>query len=291
VDRHAPRRTEPGLLEHLRTLPTTRVLRVAGPRVPLAPSDDAAPPRLAYCSPALLTGQDLEFYLGSGDGIDYLGALVDPTAPSEPDPQVSWLSLREVAALLPDLDAGLAVAAVALGQWHVKAGFCAVCGSPTDVEQAGWVRRCRAQGHEVFPRMDPAVIVAVTDDEDRLLLARARHFAAGRFSVLAGYVDAGESLEAAVRREIGEEVGIGLSRVRYLGSQAWPFPASLMCAFEARAESTDLVVDPTELAEARWFSRAEFAGAIADGTVKVAPRSAIARSQIERWYGQGLDLP
>jgi NAD+ diphosphatase len=122
-------------------------------------------------------------------------------------------------------------------------------------------------------------------------LARAQHFPPDRFSVLAGFVDAGESLEGAVRREIAEEVGLDLDTVAYLGSQAWPFPRSLMCAFEARARGTDLRVDTSELAEAHWYTRDEFGAAVAGGTLRVAPRSAIARSQIERWYGRALDLP
>jgi NAD+ diphosphatase len=183
------------------------------------------------------------------------------------------------------------MAAAALAAWHARSGYCPGCGSPTRVVNAGWIRRCDAEAVDLFPRMDPAVIVAVTDDADRLLLARAQHFEPGRFSVLAGFVDAGESLEGAVRREIAEEVGLKLRAVAYLGSQAWPFPRSLMCAFEARATGTDLTVDTTELAEAAWFTRDEFAAAIGKGTIKVAPRSAIARSQIERWYGRALDLP
>jgi NAD+ diphosphatase len=199
--------------------------------------------------------------------------------------------VREVGARLSGLDVGLAISATALAEWHARAGFCPRCGARTSVTQAGWARRCGAEGTELFPRTDPAVIVGVVDARERLLLARAQHFEPGRFSVVAGFVEAGESLEAAVRREVGEEVGIEVGEVAYVGSQAWPFPRSLMCAFDARALTCEITVDGVELAEARWFTRSEFAAAVADGTVSVAPRSAIARAQIERWYGQPLGLP
>jgi NAD+ diphosphatase len=276
------------------TRPTTRVVPVNQSRVPVeTPTDfgdfgDPSPRRLAYVSPAAREHEGTAFYLGSADGIDYVGLAVPESAMADDE---RWASLREVAASLSDLEAGLAVTAAALAAWHARAGFCPACGAQTIPVNAGWVRRCEAEGTDVFPRMDPAVIVAVRDRADRLLLARARHFPPGQVSVLAGFVDAGESLEGAVRREIGEEVGLRLEDIVYLGSQAWPFPSSLMCAFEARAAGTDLSVDPGELAEARWYTRDEFAAAIADGTMRIAPRSAIARSQIERWYTRPLELP
>jgi NAD+ diphosphatase len=266
--------------------PTTRIVPVSGARVPLVPCDDAGARRLAYLTPEDRRHDGIEFYLGSAGGIDYVGIAVTDAALD-----ASWVSLRQIGATLPDLDAGLAVTAVALASWHAKAGFCPTCGASTTPINAGWVRRCDAEGTDLFPRMDPAVIVAVTDPDERLLLARAQHFPPGRYSVLAGFVDAGESLEAAVRREVGEEVGLDLRDVIYVGSQAWPFPSSLMCAFTARATGTDLTVDSRELAEARWYTRQEFGDAIADGTIRVAPRSAIARSQIERWYARPLDMP
>jgi NAD+ diphosphatase len=200
------------------------------------------------------------------------------------------VNVREVGAHLSELDIGLAMSATALAAWHERGQFCPACGSTTTVSHAGWVRLCDAEGTELFPRIEPAIIVAVTDPADRLLLARAQHFEPGRFSVLAGFVDAGESLEAAVHREVGEEVGLELTRVAYLGSQAWPFPGSLMCAFEARAVPGDLRLAEAELAEARWFDRADFGEAVASGLIRIAPRSAIARSQIERWYGRPLEL-
>jgi NAD+ diphosphatase len=230
-------------------------------------------------------------YLGSHSRVDYVGLLLPQAEPAPLAGGGEWAGLREVAAGLPDLDAGLAVTATALAVWHGRAGFCPGCGSPTAVTSAGWVRRCQAEGQDLFPRTDPAVIVSITDREDRLLLARARHFPPGRVSVLAGFVEAGESLEAAVHREVAEEVGICLGAVSYLGSQPWPFPSSLMCAFEAKALDTDLTVDPAELAEAGWYSRAAFAAGIAAGDIRVASRSAIARSQIERWYGRPVDQP
>jgi NAD+ diphosphatase len=269
----------------------TRVLLVKGNLIQALPPDDHGRARVAYLTPPEPLPEGVGLYLGSSGGLDYVGLVVDGGDLEGPSQDVDWVSLREVGGHLGERDVAVVASATALAVWHGEARFCPSCGAPTRVVHAGWVRRCTAEAKELFPRMDPAVIVAVTDHADRLLLARAQHFGPGRYSVLAGFVDAGESLEAAVRREVGEEVGLELGRVSYLGSQSWPFPRSLMCAFEAQARGTDLTLDTEELAEAHWFTRAEFAAAIADGSVHVAPRSAIARSQIERWYGRALDLP
>ncbi|MCU1432946.1 MAG: diphosphatase, partial [Actinotalea sp.] len=169
------------------------------------------------------------------------------------DPPVRWATLREVGDALGDRDAGLAVSAVGLSAWHDRHPRCPLCGAATTAVQAGWVRRCTADGSDHYPRTDPAVIMAVTDVDGRLLLGHGAAWPDARFSTLAGYVEPGESLEGAVRREVAEEAGVVVGEVTYRGSQPWPFPASLMLAFTARAETTEVVVDGVELTEARWF--------------------------------------
>jgi NAD+ diphosphatase len=150
------------------------------------------------------------------------------------------------------------VCAVALEQWHQRHPRCPRCGAETVETQAGWTRRCVADGSEHFPRTDPAVIMLVHDGADRALLGRGKQWGEGRFSTLAGFVEPGESIEAAVAREVFEEVGVTVRDVRYVASQPWPFPASLMLGFMARLDgSPDIALDPVEMAEAAWFTRDE----------------------------------
>lgn len=172
--------------------------------------------------------------------------------------------LREIGALLSDTDAGLFTTATALLTWHAAAPFCPRCGQRSTPRPAGWSRVC-PNDHEDFPRTDPAVIVLVHDGDDSIVLARQPIWPPGRVSVLAGFVEAGESLEAAVVREIAEEVGLRVRDVRYLGSQPWPFPRSLMVGFAARAERTDeLRPRVGEIESARWVDRATVRRLIAD---------------------------
>ena len=158
---------------------------------------------------------------------------------------------------------------------------------------AGWVRRCVAQGIDHYPRTDPAVIMAVVDPgsgpgEDRLLLGHAAHWPEGRFSTLAGYVEPGEGLEQAVRREVAEEVGVEVGEVSYVGSQPWPLPASLMVGFLARALTTKIDVDGAEIEDARWFTREELREGMASGEVRVPGSVSISSSLLELWYGEPL---
>ncbi|MFJ2028986.1 NAD(+) diphosphatase [Streptosporangium sp. NPDC087985] len=209
-----------------------------------------------------------------------------PSALRERQPVVA--GLRQVGSLLGDLDAGLLVYAVALEAWHSSHEFCPRCGSRTEVRAGGHVRVCPNDGSQHFPRVDPAVIMLVHDEEDRCLLARGPQWPEGRLSVLAGFVEPGESLEHAVAREVVEEVGVHVTDPRYLGSQPWPFPRSLMLGFFARATSTEFVLDPEEIAEARWFSRAELLAALESGEVRLPSEVSIARRLIETWYGGRL---
>jgi NAD+ diphosphatase len=205
------------------------------------------------------------------------------------EPGVRRAGLREAGALLSDRDAGLLAHAVGLANWHEVSAYCARCGSLTEPILAGHSRRCTSDGTEHFPRLDPAVIMLVTDPDDRCLLARNAQWPARRVSVLAGFVEPGESAEQAVAREVHEETGIVVRSVKYAGSQPWPLPHSLMLGFRAEAADTAITVDADEIAEARWYSRAELADAITGGDLLMPPSLSISRWLIETWYG--TDLP
>lgn len=197
-------------------------------------------------------------------------------------------SLREVGADLSDDDAALATAAVALQQWHDHHTHCPRCGAPTVNALAGWERHCTNDGTAHYPRTDPAVIVRILDDEDRLLLARQQVWPRGRFSIVAGYVEPGETAEHAVAREVLEEVGLEVRDLVYLGSQPWPFPASLMLCYSVRATSTAIRVDGVEIEEAHWYSRDELVDAVRSGQLLLPSAVSIARRAIEDWFGQPL---
>jgi NAD+ diphosphatase len=228
----------------------------------------------------------------------FLGVVGDVpyfTVTAEPD--ADWQTLREFGPRADDLEASLVVSAIALEQWHQRHTFCPRCGAPTEETQAGWTRTCTNEGSEHFPRTDPAVIMLIHDGGDKALLGRGPQWAPGRFSTLAGFVEPGESLEAAVAREVFEEVGVGVCEVRYIASQPWPFPASLMLGFTARLDGdSSITLDPVEMAEAGWFTRAEIRAA-ADWTDEhlepqpgrilraIPPRFSISRFLIDRWLG------
>jgi NAD+ diphosphatase len=230
--------------------------------------------------------------LGEADGVAYW-AVREAGAPGE-DP-VERADLRSVGAALDARDAGLLTTAVAALNWHDAARFCQRDGSPMHTEAAGWHRVCAANGHEEYPRTDPAVICLVHDGgrggDARVLLARQPVWPQGRFSVLAGFVEAGESLEACVLREIHEEVGVAVRDVAYLGSQSWPFPRSLMVGFSAVADAgAPLRPADGEIAEAMWVTRDRIRAAMAEGDwngdgpgLKLPGRVSIARAMLESW--------
>ena len=190
--------------------------------------------------------------------------------------------LREVGAGLSDHERDIAAAATALNHWHRSEPYCPRCGGPSTVINGGLGRHCAACGHEHFPRTDPAVIVAVLDDDDRLLLGSQASWG-HRVSVLAGFVEAGESLEHAIHREIAEEVDVTLTDIRYFGSQPWPFPRSLMVGFSARATSTDICVDADEIAFADWFTRDQVTTQVAAGSLALPGPSSIASRLLQAW--------
>ncbi|MFE4501183.1 NAD(+) diphosphatase [Rhodococcus sp. NPDC056743] len=200
--------------------------------------------------------------------------------------------LRMLGGTLDDADAGLLTGAIAILNWHDSAGFSSIDGAPSEPTMSGWSRISTTTGHEEFPRTDPAVICLVHDGADRVLLARQPTWPQRRFSILAGFVEAGESLETCVVREIKEEVGVDVHDVRYLGSQPWPFPRSVMLGFTAIGDPADpLVFADGEIAEGRWFTKDEVRSALelgdwasdADAPLLLPGSISIARGMLESW--------
>jgi NAD+ diphosphatase len=264
IDRNAEHRGDEDWLERVWADEQTLVLPVHEGSVPV----DPGAPRLRPLSAREVPPDAERLLLGTdSDGRTWFAA------------RMAELSGDEVA---------LATTAIALDNWHGAHPRCSRCGASTASAQAGWVRRCPEDGSEHYPRTDPAVIVLVLDDDDRALLGRQGRWQPSWFSTLAGFVEPGESAEAAVRREILEEAGVAVGDMTYLGSQPWPFPCSLMLGYHAWATSTDIAVDGEEIVEARWFSRAELTAACASGEVALPPAVSIARRLIERWYGEPL---
>ncbi len=220
--------------------------------------------------------------IGSVQGTTHIAATF-------PAPLPGFRSLREIGAALSADQAAVATTAVALHQWHRTHTHCPRCGTATVLAMGGWERHCPQDGSSHFPRTDPAVIVVITDSADRLLLARQAVWAPHRFSLVAGYVEPGETPEQAVAREVLEEVGLEVGQVEYLGSQPWPFPASLMLAYSARARATDFEVDGREIEEAMWVYRTELPSLLAGGTLLLPSRVSIARRALEQWFGSALE--
>lgn len=289
VDRSAERRADAEWQSTRRGDSRSRVLRVCDGSALVRRVDAAV--ELEFAS-AVDQPADAELtFLGvDDDDVAYFAEHVGWT--HELADGADWADLRQIGAALSARDAGLMVTAVALDNWLRTHTRCPRCGSPTQFSAAGWSRRCPDDGSEHFPRTDPAVIVLVRDRDDRALLGRQHRWAPGWFSTLAGFVESGESAEAALRREVREESGVVISddpgAVVYLGSQPWPFPCSLMLGYHAWAVSTEVQVDDDEIAEARWFTRDELASACASGEVRLPPTVSIARRLVERWYGSEL---
>ncbi len=282
VDRAAHRRTDEEWLDKAWQASGTRVVQVSEGRTEVS----GDPPGLVFGKPSDV-GDGERFFLGVDDDDVAFFAVAVP----QPQRDASWQGIREVGALLGARDAGLLVHAVALTNWHATHTHCPRCGGPTTVVSAGHVRRCPDDDSEHYPRTDPAVIMTVVDGDGRLLLGSQSQWPQGRFSTLAGFVEPGESLEAAVRREVAEEVGLVIGAVRYQGSQPWPFPSSLMVGFEADAQTLDVELVDGEIAQARWFTRDSLRAAVASGEVRLSPPVSIARQLIERWYGERLPDP
>lgn len=299
VDRNEPVRTDPARLAKLWATGRVILLDAKG-RTPVK----AGATELAT-RPTSGDQPDETMLLGEADGIGYwVLSSTEELREGVPSPDSAWglwsgaasedgeewHDLRTTGALLSDTAAGLFTTAVALTSWHARARFCANCGSPVDRINAGWATHCPNCGREEYPRTDPAVICLVHDgvgvNGEHVLLARQPIWPPARYSVLAGFVEAGESLEACVAREIAEEVGIDVSDIRYLGSQPWPFPRSVMVGFTATAEG-QVALHPAdgEIEEARWVSRAKVREALVTELpdLKLPGPTSIASQMIKGW--------
>jgi NAD+ diphosphatase len=290
VDRATKQRTDEEWLAKAWADPRTRVVVVSDSQALVLTRDDQL--ELVFVPPAEAP-EGTRFLLGvDAGGTAYFGvsaALDEELRSRSASVDAKPMHLRTAGALLSDRDAGLLTHAVALAYWHDSHTHCPRCGTPTVPAPAGHLTTCPADGTEHFPRLDPAVIMLVIDPEERLMLARNALWPQGRMSVVAGFVEPGESAEHAVAREVYEETSIVVHQVRYLGSQPWPMPRSLMLGYEARAVGGQHIeVDAEEIGEARWFTRAELRAAIEAGELGLAPTSSIARRLIEFWYGAEL---
>lgn len=300
LDRDAATRMRDAALDAAWSEPDTRLLRVApGARLPIVADEDQ--PRLDLVPVRGERTLD-HFYLGRVNGAAlFCTAAEEPAdvsaeapvaASSEPgaaypEPSGGWQHPFSVGEALSPLEAEVMTVALAIVNWHESMAFSARDGGETVAAHGGWAR-LDAQGGEHFPRTDPAVIVLI-EHEDRLLLGSNVLWEAGRFSLLAGFVEAGESAEQAVVREVQEESGVPLEDIRYVASQPWPFPRSLMLGFRARlaagADPEALQPDPSEISELRWFSREELQHPGPD--LKLPRKLSIARSLIDLWVREG----
>ncbi|MCQ4042903.1 NAD(+) diphosphatase [Streptantibioticus rubrisoli] len=288
IDRAAHHRLDEAWLAAAWSHPSTRVLVVSGGQVLVEDTADGRTELVLVPSFDAPATEKHRYFLGTDEqGVSYF-ALQKDALPGRMDDAARPAGLREVGGLLSERDAGLMVHAVALENWQRLHRFCSRCGQRTVIAAAGHVRRCPACGAEHYPRTDPAVIMLVTDEQDRALLGRQVHWPEGRFSTLAGFVEPGESIEQAVVREVLEEAGVRVGEVSYVASQPWPFPSSLMLGFMARATSSEISVDGDEIHEARWFSREEYRRAIGHGDVLPPTGISIAARLIELWFGEPL---
>lgn len=286
LDRDHAARVRETLLDELWADPATRVLLLLDGQAQLR-----SPSRLALFPATAVPRPTVSVYLGRTRleaeglpaGTPILAAALEDAAHLA---EAGWVSLRSVGHTLEALDAGMFTQALAVLNWHAGHGFHPRTGGETLVETGGWVRRDPVGGDQLFPRTDPAVIVAVLDADDRLLLGANALWGPGRYSLLAGFVDPGESLEAAVVREMAEESGLHVVDPRYVGSQPWPFPSSLMLGFIARVDPADpgeLRPDGEEIVDLRWFTREGLTAAVESGEVLLPGRTSIARAMIDRW--------
>jgi len=277
LDRADRVRHEPALLAAAEADPRARLLVLRG----LDPELDQAD-RLVWTSLDAAPGERL--FLGFDEGVPLFAA-----APPHGQPFPGGRS-PALFAMLDRFHAGeaaLYAAARSLVDWHSRHGFCAVCATPTTIFRAGWARSCPNCHAEHFPRVDPVVIM-LAEFGDKVLLGRQPPWPPGRYSALAGFLEVGESIEEAVRREILEEAGVRVGAVRYVASQPWPFPSSLMIACIGEAEDDAITIDVHELEDARWFSRDDVRRALArdpDAPFGAAPPYAIAHTLLTAWVG------
>ena len=208
-------------------------------------------------------------------------------AKTDDEMKVGFTTLRDVGAALSAIDVELALHGVALSNWHRAHPCCAKCGAPTRVDLGGAVRVCDVDKSQHHPRTDSAVIVLIRDNDDRILLGHQPIWPEGRFSCFAGFLEPGETFEQCVAREVFEESGVSVREINYLGSQPWPFPASIMISFDAVTDFPEAArPDGTEITEVKWFTRDQLRAEAKAGTLLLPPRISVARKMIERWLGE-----
>ena len=287
-DRAGERRLDDAWLDERWADAGTRVLVVSGTRI--RPVDGAIP----WLAPEHAAYDGRRVLLGERDGRTWFALIVDPgDAPGE---RGEWVGIRAVLPYLAHGDATeapLVFHAIGMAEWHWATRFCPWCGGPLEPRLAGAELVCTECGKAQFPRTDPAVIMGITHGEpgsgdEELLLGRQDAWPAGRYSTLAGFLEPGETLEDAVRREVREEVGVRVGEVTYFGNQPWPLPASLMLGFLGRAETREIKVDGREIEDARWFTRAQMLEESRDGDLVLPGGVSISRSLVEHWYGGQL---
>ena len=199
-------------------------------------------------------------------------------------------SLRELGGTLDEFQLGISMQATALSNWHRSHPHCSKCGAETESTLGGSVRVCVKDQSQHHPRTDSAVIVLVKDKDDRILLGHQPIWPDGRFSTFAGFLEPGETFEQCVEREVFEESGVKVKEIKYLGSQPWPFPASIMIAFSAVVDDPSTAkADGVEITEVRWFSRDELKSSVADGSLLLPPTISVARKMIAMWFGPGAE--
>ncbi len=306
LDRAAHLRGDDKELRHLHAAPQTLCLPIwrgkplfCGDKAGVLPADhvlfkafDDAPVFLGTAAGCAYFAHDLSCWHPGKDALPDGQDFVDLSEQQHPllEPGYVFAELRSRMAALPALDAELVATAKAVFGWHESHRFCARCGAPSLVSMGGWQRQCSACKAAHFPRTDPVVIMLVTDG-NKVLLGRSPGWPEGMYSLLAGFMEPGETLEAAVRREVLEETGVRVGRVRYLASQPWPFPASLMIGCAATAVSQEISIDPQEIEEALWLSRQDMAQVAAGLHPLIRPprKGAIAAFLLSEWLAGRLD--
>lgn len=284
IDLSAEERLDDGLIDRLRGEELTLVVSVNGDRI--ATVEGA----IAFASPTAVEVATWAFLGRAPSGAGVLLAVVDDSDAAAPSGE--WSAFRDAAVGMSPPEVNLGTSAVALGRWLADASFCPACGSATEQRMSGWARACTSCGREHFPRTDPAVIVALMSaDRQRLLLGANAMWHGKMFSCFAGFVEAGESAESAIHRELFEEAGVRVRDVRYIESQAWPYPRSLMLGYHATVVDEEAVrPDGKEIVQARWFTRDEIRRGLAGELDVRIPRGiSVAHRLIRAWYDETED--
>ena len=259
---------------------------------PVLAQSDLPPILLGRENDRLIFLHDISGWRPEGVDEDALGHFLDQSEQRHPDlpDDTVFVELRRIMTRLAPRDAELAATARAMAGWHVSHRYCARCGAESAMEREGWQRQCPSCGAVHFPRTDPVVIMLITRG-NRVLMGRSHGWPEGMYSLLAGFVEPGETIEAAVRREVDEETGVKVGAVGYLASQPWPYPSSLMIGCRGEALSEEITIDPVEIEDALWLTREEIMQAFAGEHpfLAAARKGAIAHFLLRNWLADTLD--